>query len=198
MPGARDRGLLLAELALTTASCGAIAWLDGLRVARGGHPSVPWSETAGLAARGGRYLLAAAVTTLALAWLATGVSARRGGTARSPLELSIRVLVGWVAACLVLVAAGFDTKIGWLATSLLVGLLAGWLAARFRRKRAPREVRAGPLSALIVPSVVLWGSMWLIPAVVPPPRSGSAVPAPAAPRPNFLLVVIDALRADHL
>jgi len=109
-----------------------------------------------------------------------------------------------MAASLVLVAGDFDPKVGWLAGALVAGLLAGWMAGKLSNGRLPGEIKGGLPGALLMGAAVVWGPMWLIPAVTSTPRAeavpraGAKAPAEASARPNFLLIVIDALRADHL
>jgi arylsulfatase len=187
----------IAGLLLTAAAIGAAGWLDALRVANGAAPGVPWQERASLAALDGLWLLAAIVPTLLAVWgwdalRRSGSRDRARGSGAAP-----RVLAGWSAAFGLLALGGFEPKFGWMAGAALAGILAGWIAGRWTRRIG--DAAPARLPALAILAAALWGSMGIL-AAIPTggrPSSGPAAGAPGG-RPNFLLIVIDALRADHL
>ncbi len=207
--------ILAGGLAAVAAAGGAAAWLDALRVSHGAVPPLAWWETAGLAARGGWRLTIPAILTAAAAWLLSVLRADRSGARgrlapSDPAALSLGVAAGWTAALVVLGLAGFSTKVGWIAGALLAGLLAWRVALRvLSRRGAPSGGPARGLRFAVVAAVaaaILWGAMWIRPEALG--REGPAGPGDgiggrgsggrAADRPSVLLIVIDALRADHL
>lgn len=168
-----------------------------------------------LAARGGWRLTIPAIITAAAAWLLSilrvGRSGARGRIASShPATLSLGVAAGWIAALVVLGLTGFSIKVGWIAGALLVGLLAARLALRLLSPRG--AFSGGPARGLrftvvaAVAAAILWGAMWIRPPAGE--RETSAAPGygigrrgsggSGTDRPSVLLIVIDALRADHL
>jgi arylsulfatase A-like enzyme len=73
-----------------------------------------------------------------------------------------------------------------------------WLDARFSSTRMPLSV-AGPTAMAIVAACVIGGPGAYLHGVSPVPSvTAGAVASDGRDRPNILLIVIDALRADHL
>jgi len=194
---------LVGALAAVAAAGGGVAWLDALRASHGAGPPAAWWEVAALAAHGGRHLTVPALLTVVLVWLASAVRARRsqaGGrcASSSAAALTVAVLAGWAAALVVALLSGFSIKVGWIGGALLVGLLAGCLALRC----LPRGVFAGGPGrgagftvAAAAAAALLWGAMWVGPAGE---TEASRFGQEPAKRPDVLLIVVDALRPDHL
>ena len=206
-------GGLAAAILSTAAAAGAAAWGDAIRVSIGAVPTVPWSERAALAARGGALLVVPLLATLLLVWAASAIGSWRRAhrrdrgagvavsvpVARVPGALAGAVLAGWIVALAILAVSGFSIKTGWIAGAAVAGAGAGWfLARRISRRAAAHRVRPNRTvaAASAAAAGLLWGSAFLPSLEV----TGGPLPASTTKEgpPGILLVVVDALRADHL
>jgi arylsulfatase len=149
-----------------------------------------------------------------------------GRIAGSPRLLAGAVLAGWAAGLSLLLAAGFSPKVGWVLGAILLGILAGAAATRLSSPGGPAAGRAAGGEARVAAfagaaTAILWSASWIVPAAadgalpaaapaaggapasVRAPAPGAVAPAGldpggAAVGPGIVLIVIDALRADHL
>ncbi|MBI3448836.1 MAG: sulfatase [Acidobacteria bacterium] len=181
------------DLVSIAAAAGTAAWLDALRVTRGAVPPVPWSETASLALAGGTYLLAAAVAALAAVHAFDAARSMRG----RPTQVSApaRAVAACAGALALLAACDFDPKSGWIAGAILAAVIASFVAVAASR-RMPEAGPAGRVVVLVI-LVASWGGMAATHRAHGAHLTASAE-APAGAKPNFVFIVIDALRADHL
>jgi len=198
MRGLRSAWIVIVEAASVAAACGGAGWLDALWVSHSRTPRVPWGEVARLAGRDAVLLLIPAAATLALALVLSLLLSRRSAEPGVPLARSRKVIAGWAAALVVLALCGFNPKVGWLAGSLLMGLLAAWLTGSAGRRLLPVEPPRSAMALPIVALLILWVPIGLLGRRTVEEAGDRGPAADAGGRPNFILVVVDALRADHL
>ncbi len=187
------------DLGSCAAWLAAVSWVDALRLGLPASPRAGLAEMAELAAKDGLRLLPPVLATAVIALVAARIRRSRSGEAVSaaPSARSIAgpVLLAWAAALTLLAASGFSIRVGWIAAAILTGTAAGILTARLRASRPARPRGAGALLA----AGLLWAATGLLSPLL---AAGAAGGPPASPRaggaPSFILVVIDALRADRL
>lgn len=176
---------------------GVVAWIDALRLGLTATPRPGIVELAALASKDGRWLLPPVLATATIAALAAAIrrarSADREPGAPPSRGVAWPVLAGWAAGLAFLAGSGFSLRLGWPAGALLLGLASAFLAGRVRKSRssAPHGwVSLLAAGLLWLPVLLLPGLSAAAPAGITPPGAGA--------QPSFILVVIDALRADHL
>jgi arylsulfatase A-like enzyme len=187
-----------------------LAWVDVMVLSRGAQPSMDWWERAQLVTRSAEYLLAAIEGSFIFWWsLSLAVSGRRrldgreDDMGRKPARL-LPMAAFWTLVILILARVDYSEPWVWKAVlwGLLGFVLMSWLTAPRRRFDDTPGRPMGELQLLAIAAVsalLIWAPTWSLSGLDPRESSPEAIESSASPeQPNFVLVVIDTLRADHL
>jgi arylsulfatase len=205
---------LLRGAILAVGLVGFMIWVDALWVGWRAAPPLEWPERGDLALRSGAFLALPVLVTVILHWSASlllraiptasgGVRPRRRAC-RDLTLLVAPVMAGWAIFIMVLARSGY--KDDWWWKALLWGVLAGWIASwsigRLGGGTARKEPRAlgfgitaAVLAAAWIPIGILSTAEWAAGGR----GSWQQIHAADPDQPfNFVLVIVDTLRADHL